>query len=875
MFTTSFSKQLPRIVLALASAVLIVGADDPKSTPVKLPGPMTAEQAQAIIDGLNPEIAKALEQKGPDRPEWVDMLADILDGSTMGGNSGWFRTAVTQTRFGWKSTLARLDGDGDGQISRKEFPGPDADFTRLDRNRDGVLTEPDFDFSPQALTPSAGSTWFSRADRDANGKVTKEEFEALFKTFDSGGQGFLSQTDLIDALTPGSRGAGRSGGARPDAPRGNGGGGGPSKLTLVRGLFNQEVGSLQPGPKLDTVAPDFTLKTNDGKSEITLSKLVGPKPVVLIFGNFTCGPFRSHSGNFDKLHERYKDRATFVMVYVREAHPTDGWRMESNDRVGVSPEQPKTYEERVEVARTCGKYLNLGFPMLVDTIDDRVGAEYSGMPGRFYLIDHEGKVAFKNGRGPFGFKPAELEQSLILLLQQEEAVASEDHANLQRSKGSETGRLVAPSSDAEAWKHLPAAVKGAGQPLPVWARMLAGEVPRTTAAFLQLDLAQRTKSPLHPRLRAAMRFVAAEANHSPYAEAYAIADARRAGLDEPRIEALSREGYPGWSAPDRAALNFARKMTVDSDSVTDAEFANLVERFGENQAASMVLLMAYANFQDRVLLCLGATVEPGGPLPPVDVAFDPASFTTRTTPPPPPVKSPLPKPSGRDLIEDDPQWLEASYDVLQGRLEAQRRKPTRLRIPPWDEVARNLPPGLINRPSDIIWYRIVFGYAPELAVPFEIYMRTAGAETGPKWDRIFGQGLFWVTTKAVKCPYCMGHCEMNWEVAGLTKDEIAERSRLLASDDWSSFPAAEQHAYGFARKLASAPWAIADDELDVLKRDFGLDRAVLVVLNASRYHYMTRISNGFQLSLERENVFYDYYNTKPSQSPEPGSGDKR
>jgi alkylhydroperoxidase family enzyme/thiol-disulfide isomerase/thioredoxin len=859
MSKTSFSERVSRVMLAGLAAFLLVGLDDPRPPVVKPPGPITSEQAQAIVDGLNPEVAKALQQEpGPDRPEWVDMLADILKGSSMGPNDGWFRTALTQTRFGWKSTLDRLDRDGDGQISRKEFPGPDPDFTRLDRNRDGVLTEPDFDFSPQALTPSLGATWFSRADRDANGKVTREEFDALFQAIDSGGQGFLSQLDLIDALTPGSRGAGRSGG----------GGGGPTKLTLVRGLFNQEIGSLQPGPKLDSVAPDFTLKTNDGKSEVTLSKLVGPKPVVLIFGNFTCGPFRSHSGNFDKLHERYKDRATFVMVYVREAHPTDGWRMESNDRVGVAPSQPRTYEERVEVAQTCGKHLNLGFPMLVDTIDDRVGAEYSGMPGRFYLIDHSGKVAFKNGRGPFGFKPAELEHSLILLLQQEATVASENHSNLQPSKGSESSRLVAPLSDAETWKRLPAPAKGAGQPLPIWARMLADEVPRTTAAFLQLDLAQRTRSPIDPKLRAAMRWVAAQANHCPYAEAYAIADARRAGLDDTRIKALSLDGYPGWSDADRLALGFARKMTVDSDSVTDAEFAALVKHFGENRAASMVLLMAYANFQDRVLLCLGASVEPGGPLPPVDVAFDPASFTTRTTPPPAPVKSPLPKPTGQDLVEDDPRWSEVSYDSLQGRLEAQRRKPTRLRIPPWDEVARNLPPGLINRPSDIIWYRIAFGYAPELAVPFEIYMRTAGAEAGPKWDRIFGQGLFWVTTKAIKCPYCMGHCEMNWEVAGLNKDEIADRSRLLAGDDWSSFPASEQHAYAFARKLTSAPWMVSDDELDQLKRDFGLDRAVLVVLNASRYHYMTRISNGFQLTLERENVFYDYYNAKAPRNPD-------
>jgi hypothetical protein len=107
------------------------------------------------------------------------------------------------------------------------------------------------------------------------------------------------------------------------------------------------------------------------------------------------------------------------MVYVREAHPTDGWRMESNDRVQVALAQPRTYEERVNVAQACAARLQLAFPMLVDTIDDAVGARYSGMPSRLYLIDGQGKVAYKSGRGPFGFKPAELEHSLLLLLQEE------------------------------------------------------------------------------------------------------------------------------------------------------------------------------------------------------------------------------------------------------------------------------------------------------------------------------------------------------------------------------------------------------------------------------------------------------------------------
>ena len=46
------------------------------------------------------------------------------------------------------------------------------------------------------------------------------------------------------------------------------------------------------------------------------------------------------------------------------------------------------------------------------------------MPSRMYLIDRQGKVAYKSGRGPYGFKPAELEQSLILLLQSEAADSS-------------------------------------------------------------------------------------------------------------------------------------------------------------------------------------------------------------------------------------------------------------------------------------------------------------------------------------------------------------------------------------------------------------------------------------------------------------------
>ncbi|MFO0950121.1 MAG: deiodinase family protein [Isosphaeraceae bacterium] len=392
--------------LALLLSILAL----PSSARAKPPG---------ADDASREAIARALDESYPDHPEWLDMLVDILQGSQLGPNDGWFRKAVAQTRFTWDDTRKRLDRDNDGSVSRKEFPGSDADFARLDRDRDRALTKDDFDFSAHALTPSTGMSLFFQADHDGNGKVTREEFEALFRSMDSGGQGFLSLSDLQEAFRPPTRP--KTSDAKAPA--------GPSKETLVKGLFRQEIGSLQPGPAVGDSAPDFTLKTNDGKGTTTLSKVVGPKPVVLVFGNFTCGPFRSQAGNVEKLYRMYKDRATFVMVYVREAHPTDGWRMQSNDRVEVAIAQPQTYEERVKVAQTCGKRLDLGFPMLVDTMDDAVGARYSGMPSRLYLIDGQGKVAYKSGRGPFGFKPAELEHSLVLLLQQgAKATATADAA---------------------------------------------------------------------------------------------------------------------------------------------------------------------------------------------------------------------------------------------------------------------------------------------------------------------------------------------------------------------------------------------------------------------------------------------------------------
>jgi alkylhydroperoxidase family enzyme len=414
-------------------------------------------------------------------------------------------------------------------------------------------------------------------------------------------------------------------------------------------------------------------------------------------------------------------------------------------------------------------------------------------------------------------------------------------------------------SNEESWNRLPVE-KRTGESLPSWARSLAGPMPRLTASLLRLDYVHRARSSLDPGLRARMRWVTAHANHCAYAEAYALADARRSGLDTVAIDAMRRGDWSTLALSEKAALEFARKMTVASSTVSDVEFNALLKDFGQKKVAAMVILMAYSNFQDRLLLCLGAPLESDGPLPPVNVviSLDPAS--------PPATRplgqaSPLTSPTRNDLVEDDLEWISMTYDELQEKLERQRGKTGRVPEPTYEEVYRDWPAGIAKaepRPTRIIWNLVCSGNQSEMASAWMACGRARAAISDKtRLDPVFANTLFWVITRAINCPYCMGHCEMLMEVAGLSKTEIGQRTRILSGDDWSSFPPEEQRAFAFARTLTHAPWTVTAEDIRGLEHDFGSERTLAVIYNSCWGNYMTRVSNGFQLRLERDNIFFD------------------
>jgi type I thyroxine 5'-deiodinase len=109
----------------------------------------------------------------------------------------------------------------------------------------------------------------------------------------------------------------------------------------------------------------------------------------------------------------------FYLVYIQEAHASDGWQLAVNEEQAVVYEQPKSDEEREAVAQACVLRLNLSIPTLLDEMSNAVDRAYAALPDRLYLLGADGRIAYKSAPGPWGFKPDELEAAIKGMLERD------------------------------------------------------------------------------------------------------------------------------------------------------------------------------------------------------------------------------------------------------------------------------------------------------------------------------------------------------------------------------------------------------------------------------------------------------------------------
>eukprot|EP01006_Ploeotia_vitrea_P021311 TRINITY_DN53677_c0_g1_i1.p1 TRINITY_DN53677_c0_g1~~TRINITY_DN53677_c0_g1_i1.p1 ORF type:complete len:128 (-),score=26.15 TRINITY_DN53677_c0_g1_i1:156-539(-) len=115
----------------------------------------------------------------------------------------------------------------------------------------------------------------------------------------------------------------------------------------------------------------------------------------------------------EKIAEEFADVAAFKKVYVSEAHPTDEWKVYSQEYVDYC--QPKTLEERSVAASKLQTTTNTKITLVLDNMENEAEKLYAAHPERIYVIDQSkgvNTVAFKGGMGPFGYHPEELREFL-------------------------------------------------------------------------------------------------------------------------------------------------------------------------------------------------------------------------------------------------------------------------------------------------------------------------------------------------------------------------------------------------------------------------------------------------------------------------------
>lgn len=86
----------------------------------------------------------------------------------------------------------------------------------------------------------------------------------------------------------------------------------------------------------------------------------------------------------NQLYARYRGKnVEFFTVYVREPHPGEHY----------GPQ--RSWGQKVQNARDCKDQDGIQNPILVDDLEGTVHRVYGIMPNMIYIVDKEGKIAYK------------------------------------------------------------------------------------------------------------------------------------------------------------------------------------------------------------------------------------------------------------------------------------------------------------------------------------------------------------------------------------------------------------------------------------------------------------------------------------------------
>ncbi|KAJ8409112.1 hypothetical protein AAFF_G00241330 [Aldrovandia affinis] len=116
---------------------------------------------------------------------------------------------------------------------------------------------------------------------------------------------------------------------------------------------------------------------------------------------------------FRRLVEDFSGVADFLLVYVDEAHPSDGWAVPAAGRPPFRVRQHRSLEERVVAARRLLQRFALPpqCQLVTDCMDNNANTAYGVSFERVCIVQRR-RVAYLGGKGPFFYNLGDVRQWL-------------------------------------------------------------------------------------------------------------------------------------------------------------------------------------------------------------------------------------------------------------------------------------------------------------------------------------------------------------------------------------------------------------------------------------------------------------------------------
>jgi AhpD family alkylhydroperoxidase len=343
---------------------------------------------------------------------------------------------------------------------------------------------------------------------------------------------------------------------------------------------------------------------------------------------------------------------------------------------------------------------------------------------------------------------------------------------------------------------------------PNYIRALAAT---TKAAPLHANLVQTFLfgGTVAPETKMAMGLRVAQIYDSPYL--FAHASRWLSASDKGRDFLKNWSDKKSFGENERLAVEYAEKLTNDIHGVSDADFQKVRGFYNDSQIVELTMTVSFFNHFVRLVEALNLPVEEW-------VLNDKAPKT--------PQLAAFSVPRARIGLVSDRE-LDAGQTAL-----ANAKQP--------QNPAQSLGLGIAN--SQRAMMRV-----PDLQAAW----REFGFQNRSTWtiDRNIQLQISFAVSMTNGCRYCTLH-----QVQGLRRLGVDPKKLLAMKKDDSALTPRELTAVEFARKSTRQPASITDEDFAKLKKEFGEQGAVEVVLQTGAFAFMNRFTDGLRLPSEDEAV---------------------